>query len=132
MNRPVEPAPDRPPVRVRVSHPRLAGRPVSPARAVTQEIDEQTKLGELYVRALVQSQLRQAVLICLATLLGLIGIALAFAARPALGHTRLFGLPLAWLVLGVLVYPAMIGLAWLAVRRAERTERDFIALVRRR
>ncbi|HEX2902056.1 MAG TPA: hypothetical protein VHO01_01255 [Jatrophihabitans sp.] len=121
-----------PPVRVRISHPRLAGRPVSPVRPATQEIDEQTKLGELYVRALVQSQLRQAVLICGAALLGLVGIALAFAARPALGRARLFGMPLAWLVLGVLIYPALIGLAWLAVGRAERTERDFMTLVRRR
>lgn len=110
----------------------MTGRSAPRPRAATQEIDEQTKLGELYILALLQSQLRQASLICLATLLGLIAIAFTFAVRPVLGRTRLLGVPLAWLVLGALVYPAMIGLAWLAVHRAERTERDFIALVRRR
>jgi len=42
------------------------------------------------------------------------------------------GVPLPWLVLGLLIYPALIALGWYAVRSAERTERDFLELVRRR
>ena len=34
-------------------------------------------------------------------------------------------MPLGWLLLGVLVYPALVALGWAYVRRAERNERDF-------
>jgi len=44
---------------------------------------------------------------------------------------RLFGIAAPWLLLGVVIYPAMIGLAAYAVRHAERNERDFTQLVRR-
>jgi len=39
------------------------------------------------------------------------------------------GLPVPWLLLGVVVYPALLGLGWVYVRRAERNERDFAELV---
>jgi hypothetical protein len=42
---------------------------------------------------------------------------------------HLLGLPLPWLLLGVLVYPALVLAAWLYVRQAERNERDFSELV---
>jgi hypothetical protein len=103
----------------------------APARAVTREIDEQTQLGELYLRGLIRSQLRLAVLVCLIAVALLAGIAVAFAVSPALGQVRLAGLPLAWLVLGALIYPALIGLAAFTVGQAERNERDFAALVQR-
>jgi hypothetical protein len=38
---------------------------------------------------------------------------------------------LPWLLLGVLVYPAMLGLGWFYVRQAERNEHDFTDLVDR-
>jgi hypothetical protein len=37
--------------------------------------------------------------------------------------------PLPWWLLGVLVYPFLLALAWIYVRRAERNERDFRDLV---
>ena len=38
-------------------------------------------------------------------------------------------LPLAWLLLGVLVYPWLLLLGFRFVRRAERNEHDFVLLL---
>ena len=38
-------------------------------------------------------------------------------------------MPVTWIVLGGLVYPLFVLLAWRYVRRAERNERDFADLM---
>lgn len=98
---------------------------------VAHEIDSQTRLGEVYVRSLVRSQLRLAVLVCatVGVVLGL--LPLLFLFWPQLGQVELFGLPLPWLLLGVLVYPVLIGAATFYVRHADRNERDFSDLIGR-
>jgi hypothetical protein len=118
--------------RVRVVHPRTDAPRRATPRPVIREIDEQTQLGEVYMRALIRSQLRLAVLVCaaLAALLG--GTALVLADQPALGRYSVLGIPLPWLLLGVLAYPPLILLAAFTMRHAERNESDFAALVRRR
>ncbi len=127
QQRPAGPSPRR----VAVTSPRT--RPVRPVsrRAVTRDIDEQTRLGEVYVASLVHAQLRLALTVCsvFGCLLG--GLPLLFAVQPALRTLRVLGIPLAWLLLGVAVYPALIGVAWLYVRQAEHNERDFADLVER-
>jgi hypothetical protein len=115
------------PKRVRITSPRTtAGRPRRVV--VTEEIDAQTALGEVYLRSLMRSQLRLAVgtLGMLAVTLG--GLPLLFAAAPATRHWDLLGVPLPWLTLGFLVYPALIGAGWWYVRQAERTEARFAEL----
>ncbi|GII78605.1 hypothetical protein Sru01_35870 [Sphaerisporangium rufum] len=126
-------AASRPPERPKrevVTSPRTtaARRPRYPA---TQEIDEQTRLGEVYMRSLVRTQLRLAVFVC--TLLGCVvgGLPLLFRLVPELRELRLLGLPLPWLVLGGLIYPGFVAGAWLYVRQAERNERHFADLVER-
>jgi hypothetical protein len=59
------------------------------------------------------------------------GLPLLFAIEPALRTLRVLGLPLPWVLLGVLVYPTVIGGAWIYTRMAERNERDFAELVER-
>ena len=117
---------------MRVVHPRTGAPRRARPRPVVREINEQTQLGEVYMRALIRSQLRLAILICgaLAVLLGGIALLLALA-RPA-GHVHVLGIPVPWLILGVLAYPPLILLATFTVRHAERNESDFAALVRRR
>ena len=116
--------------RVTVTSPRTraAARPRYP---VTQEIDEQTRLGEVYMRSLIRSQLRLALFVCtaLACLIG--GLPLVFILAPRLRETRLLGVPLPWVLLAGLIYPMFVGCAWWYVRQAERTERDFADLVDR-
>lgn len=119
----------RPPERVRVTAPRTVRRP--PGRPALRALDEQDVVGELLVRSLVRAQLGLALrlLAVFATLLG--GLPLLFALVPVTRTARVAGLPLPWLALGLLVYPALLAGGWLHVRLAERHERDFADLVER-
>lgn len=118
------------PKRVAVTSPRTAAarRPRYPA---TREIDEQTHLGEVYMRSLLRTQFRLALFVCtvLACVVG--GLPLLFLVSPELGDVRLMGIPLPWAILAALIYPAFVIGAWLYVRQAERNERHFADLVER-
>lgn len=120
-----------PPRRVAVTSPRTAAarRPRYPA---TREIDEQTRLGEVYMHSLLRTQFRLALFVCtvLACVVG--GLPLLFLLIPELREVHLLGVPLPWAVLGGLIYPAFVIGAWLYVRQAERNERHFAELVERR
>ncbi len=117
-----------PPRRVRVV---LAGgrrvRPV-PARL---EIEEQTQVGEVLVRGLIRAQLGLAVRLSLIVVAFFGFLPVLFILVPGLTRVRVFGLELPWLVLGVLAYPVVIGVAWVYVRLAERNEQEFSELVDR-
>jgi hypothetical protein len=117
--------PDAPPTRVRVTGPERR-RP--PARR-TSDIDAGTRLGGVYMRSLLREQLRLAVgvLTIVAVTIGL--LPLAFYLVPALSDVHLLGMPLGWLLLGVVVYPTLVLLGWGYVRRAERNEQDFAEIV---
>jgi hypothetical protein len=116
--------------RVTITSPRTRA-PARPRYPVTQEIDEQTRLGEVYMRSLIRSQLRLALFVCtaLACLVG--GLPLVFMLAPRLRDARLLGVPLPWVLLAGLIYPMFVGCAWWYVRQAERTEQDFADLVDR-
>ncbi|MFC7650057.1 hypothetical protein ACFQX6_64260 [Streptosporangium lutulentum] len=98
---------------------------------MTREIDEQTHLGEVYMRSLVRTQFRLALFVC--TVLGCVvcGLPLLFLLVPRLREVQLAGIPLPWAVLAGLIYPAFVIGAWLYVRQAERNERHFADLVDR-
>lgn len=114
---------------------RVTGPAGSSTRArhieVVREIDAQTPLGEIYMRSLMRSQLRLAFVVLAVLMLTLGALPLVFAVVPESREAHLLGLPLPWLLLGVLVYPAMLGLGWFYVRQAERNEHDFTDLVDR-
>ncbi len=120
-----------PPRRVAVTSPRTAAVRRPPGRAALQALDEQDRVGELLVRSLVRAQLALALrlLTLLAALLG--GLPLLFAVVPATREVVVLGQPLPWLVLGVLVYPALVLGGAVHLRLAERLERDFVDLVER-
>ena len=114
-----------PPERVRVTGPQRR----LPTRPRTREIDAETPVGAVFMRSLLREQLRLALRI-LAVLAVTVGsLPLLFHLFPDLGDVRLAGVPLAWLFLGVLVYPLLILLGWWYVRQAEANERDFADLV---
>ena len=94
-----------------------------------QALYEQDVVGEILVRALVRAQFLLAVRTGAVLLLGLGGLPLLFAAVPASRTVQVFGLPLPWLLLGVLLYPALALVGWFYIRRAERHEHEFIELV---
>ncbi len=54
-----------------------------------------------------------------------------FVLYPDLSDIDVLGIPVPWVVLGFLVYPALIGGGWVYVRLTERIERDFAEFVER-
>ncbi|SEF15307.1 hypothetical protein [Streptomyces sp. Ag109_O5-10] len=108
--------------RVTVTGPPRRSRRASGYYRPRTEIDEQTTLGHTYVRSLMRSQLRAA-LVVFAVLVLLVGpLPLVFSAAPEARR-------LEWLVLGFCLYAPLILLARWYVRRAERNEADFVRLV---
>jgi hypothetical protein len=117
---------------VRITHPRtLAARPVQD-RPPAREIDELTVLGELYLASLMRSQRRTAFGICLGAIALLFSVALATAELPGWQQTTVVGIRLPWVLVGFAIYPVLMGCGVLAVRAAERNEREFAALMRER
>lgn len=114
------------PERVRVTGPR-SGRPRRVSAA--SQIDAQTQIGEIYMRTLIRGQLRLALGIA-AALLGTVGLLpLLFWLAPGVRHASVLGVPVPWVVLGACIYPALVLLSWLYVRRAEANEQAFADLV---
>ena len=128
------PEPDRPSdeqtytERVRVTSP-LGSAARHVPRSVRQEIDESTGVGEVYMRSLIRSQFRAALLVVTALILSLGVLPIAFILIRSATTTALWGVPLPWIILGVAVYPFIVLVGFLYVRQAERAERDFIDLV---
>lgn len=124
------------PRRVRVTSPRTtaARRPVTHTGPPTgtREIDEQTRVGEVYMQSLIQSQLRLALMVIAGTVVVLGGLPLMFALVPVTRTLAVVGIPLPWLLLGVAVYPAVYVAARIYVRHAERIEAEFTEFVGRR
>ncbi|MDQ4084464.1 MAG: hypothetical protein M3165_01470 [Actinomycetota bacterium] len=118
------------PKRVRVTSPHR-GAVRRRQVAVTHEIDAQTGVGEVFVRSLVATQIRLALLVLgvVAVLIG--GLPALFWLAPGLREVQALGIPLPWLLLGGLVYPTLVTLGWFYVRQAERVEREFADLVER-
>jgi hypothetical protein len=119
------------PRRVRVTSPRRTAtrRPAIPTG--TREIDEQTRLGEIYMHSLIQSQLRLTLAVIAGAVVILGGIPLLFALVPATRTLSVLGLPLPWVILGIVVYPVVYVAARLYVRNAERIEAEFTEFVGR-
>ena len=67
-------------------------------------------------------QLRLALAPLVFLFAGILGLPLIFALFPALDEIRLFGIPVSWLALAVLPYPALTLLAGWQLRRAEKAE----------
>ncbi len=129
---PTGPGRARPPQRVRVTSPRMGTRRRPPSPSGTRDIDEQTGLGEVYMRSLLRAQLRlglTAIAVC-GLVLG--SLPLVFALDPGLAAARVLTVPLPWLIVGVALYPLLVGVAWWYVRASERAERDFADIVERR
>jgi hypothetical protein len=113
------------PERVRVTGPPRRRPPGTRAR----EIDAETQVGAVYMRSLLREQLRLALRILATLFVTVGGLPLLFHFFPSVGEVRLAGVPIAWLLLGVLVYPCLVFLGWRYVVRAEANERDFTELV---
>lgn len=103
----------------------------SPGPPAVRALSDQDLVGELLITSLVRAQLGLAIRVAAVYALLLGGLPLLLALVPAARTSKLLGLPLAWSLLGVLVYPLLLVGGWFYVRLADRNERDFIDLVER-
>ena len=96
------------PQRVRVTSPRMGATARPARRSGTREIDEQTDVGEVYMRSLLRAQLRLGISLLALVALVLGTLPLVFAWQPKLAAVRIFSVPLPWLLIG---YTRFVNLA---------------------
>ncbi|WP_410634534.1 hypothetical protein [Amycolatopsis sp. cmx-4-83] len=112
--------------RVILADPRRAGGTLR-ARV---ELEEQTSWGKLLVRDhLVKVQLRTAVLLALLVVVVFGSLPVLFYLVPGFSRSSLGGIPVAWLILGVLPFPFLFGVGIWYNRLAERNERAFVDMI---
>jgi len=105
------------------------GRERELARQRLRELREQTLVGAIFLSALMRRQLRLSLMVAAVFLVGLGIQPLLPVFWPQYGDTTVLGVPLPWLVLGVLSYPALVVLGLLYIRRAEGIDDDFTDLL---
>ncbi|MFB9690375.1 hypothetical protein [Amycolatopsis plumensis] len=94
------------------------------------ELEEQTSWGKLLVRDhLVKVQLRTALLLALLVVAVFGSLPALFYLLPGFSKASLLGIPVAWLILGVLPFPFLFGVGIWYNRLAERNERAFVDMI---
>lgn len=121
-------SPDQGARRVVITSPRTRAPRRQPQRVVS-EINAQTRLGQVYMGSLMRAQGRLAVLTLFVLAVLLLGLPLLFRLVPSVAAATVFGIPLPWLLLGLIVYPVLLFVGWMYVRQAERNEQDFAEAV---
>lgn len=96
---------------------------------VHQEVADQSAVGEVFVESLIRAQLRLALLLSAGFLLAVAGSWALVRWAPVLTQWRLAGIPAAWLLLAVGLYPVIGLCAWVYVRMALRNEARYRELV---
>jgi hypothetical protein len=102
--------------------------PVTRLRTVI-ELEEQTSYGEELVRQLIRVQLRAAVWAWCVVVVVFVSLPALFFFLPQLSEVTLAGVSLPWLTLGLLPFPLLFGVGYWYNVKAERQERDFVAMV---
>jgi hypothetical protein len=95
-----------------------------PVRTI-KEVQEGTPVGELLRRDLIRSQLKVTARFGVLAVIVLGVLPAILTLLPAVGQLDVLGLRVPWLLLGVLMYPFLVGVAWRYTRVADRVEQDF-------
>jgi hypothetical protein len=85
-------------------------------------------VGAVYVRSLIRSQLRLAIVCAVGFVAATAVFAIGVALLPAIDEALIAGVPVSWLLLGLGVYPLAITIAALYGRAATRNEARYRAL----
>lgn len=127
---PRAPAPASAPAQPRRVRVTATGNSAGPAPfPVSRELDEQSEVGELIIGSLIRSQLRLALVVGGGFLLILLSVPVLLAFLPVIADLSVFGVPAPWILLGVGVYPLVIGCGLLYVLSAQRNESRYRDLV---
>jgi hypothetical protein len=102
--------------------------PVTRLRTVV-ELEEQTSYGEELVRQLIRAQLKAAVWAWSVVVVVFVSLPALFFFLPQLTEVAVAGVRLPWLALGLVPFPLLFGVGYWYNVRAERQERDFVAMV---
>lgn len=94
-----------------------------------RELEEQTAVGRIFLRALMRRQLGLSIRVAAILAAALAIQPLVAWAWPAYGVLTVFSVPLPWLVLGVGSYPLLIALGLYYVRKAETIDDEFAELL---
>lgn len=100
------------------------------AAVVLQEVAEQTSYGELLLADLIRRQRRLALSVAGVFLVLLLGLPLVNLFLPSVAALPVFGLPLTWVLLAVLIYPLLWLLGWYFSTTARALEDEFVGYVR--
>jgi hypothetical protein len=101
--------------------------PVTRLRTVV-ELEEQTSYGEELVRQLIRAQFKAAAKAC-TVFVFFAALPVLFFFVPQLNDVMIAGVRLPWLALGLAPFPLLFGAGYWYNHKAERQERDFVAMV---
>lgn len=90
---------------------------------------ESTPVGDLYLQSLMRSQLGLSLRVLTVFVTLFLGLPLLFFFEPGISKHKIFGISLPWFILGIGMYPLLIGLAWVYNRSANRIDDEFIGLL---
>jgi hypothetical protein len=111
--------------RVVLADPRVAARTLR-ARV---ELEEQTSWGEVLVKDLVKAQLWTGLLLAF-LVVGVLGsLPAIFYFLPSFARLSVIGVPVSWLILGILPFPLLFGVGLWYNLLADRHERDFVDMI---
>lgn len=119
------------PRRVRVTRTRRTPGGEHPP-TVREEIAGESRLGAAYVSSLMRAQLRLSLGVLALGVMTLGALPLVFALVPTARSLSVLGLPVSWVLLGVVVYPLVVLVGHWYTRSSERLEAEFDELVSRR
>jgi len=88
-----------------------------------------TNTGRLLIGSLMRAQLGLSLMCLMLALTVTISFPLIAALVPAVGRTRVAGLPLTLIVLGFAFYPVFLAVGWFYHRQARQLEARFTDLV---
>jgi hypothetical protein len=94
-----------------------------------RELEEQTPVGEIFVRALMRRQLSLSLRVAVTLVAALGAQPLVAWLWPAYGQVLVFSIPLPWLVLGAGSYPLLVAMGLYYVRHAETIDDEFSELL---
>ncbi len=112
--------------RVTVTAPR---RSSSSPQGGVRELAESTPVGDLYLQSLMRSQLGLSLRVLTVFVTLFLGLPLLFFFEPGISKQKILGISLPWFILGIGMYPVLIGLAWVYNRSANRIDDEFIGLL---
>jgi hypothetical protein len=105
-----------------VTHPRTVATRVGHEKNVVPNLDDEGGLSELRLRSLMGAQLRLGIR-HLAVVIGVLtALPLVLANTDVLSDNVMFGVPLAWLLVGAGLFPLLLGVALSYNRSITRLE----------